>query len=210
MVNRIKERNKLNRIKPDKILMYVLMAMFLLGEFVGTVLYCTVANEKLSDIDVLSVQFLHSRINCTFFETVINSFSGPFVLVLLCMLIGFGAIFQPAAILVPFFRGLGIGITLAEINSVYMYKGFALSLIMIVPYTVVSAVIIISAARESVLMSSGIGRKIFGADKGGTFIDFKLYFIKFLILIAVLAASSLIDSLLTFAFAGLWARVQGM
>ena len=206
-MNRIKERNKLNRIKPDKILMYVLMAMFLLGEFVGTVLYCTVANEKLSDIDVLSVQFLHSRINCTFFETVINSFSGPFVLVLLCMLIGFGAIFQPAAILVPFFRGLGIGITLAEINSVYMYKGFALSLIMIVPYTVVSAVIIISAARESVLMSSG---KIFGADKGGTFIDFKLYFIKFLILIAVLAASSLIDSLLTFAFAGLWARVQGM
>ncbi len=210
MVNRIKGRNKLNRIKPDKILMYVLMAMFLLGEFVGTVLYCTVANEKLSDIDVLSVQFLHSRINCTFFETVINSFSGPFVLVLLCMLIGFGAIFQPAAILVPFFRGLGIGITLAEINSVYMYKGFALSLIMIVPYTVVSAVIIISAARESVLMSSGIGRKIFSADKGGTFIDFKLYFIKFLILIAVLAASSLIDSLLTFAFAGLWARVQGM
>ncbi len=210
MVNRIKERNKLNRIKPDKILMYVLMAMFLLGEFVGTVLYCTVENEKLSDIDVLSVQFLHSRINCTFFETVINSFSGPFVLVLLCMLIGFGAIFQPVAILVPFFRGLGIGITLAEINSVYMYKGFALSLIMIVPYTVVSAVIIISSARESVLMSSCIGRKIFRADKGSTFIDFKLYFIKFLILIAVLAVSSLFDGLLTFVFAGLWTRIQGM
>lgn len=207
------EKNKSRRLggmNRNKALLCALLILFCAGELTGVFIWCNTDIELPDSLYIISGSFFDSRAKSTFIQTVINSFSGGFILLFMCMLLGMGAVFQPIAAAVLFFRGLGTGVTLAEINSVYGMKGFALSLIMIIPYTAASAVIIAVGARESIFMSTDILKRVSGSDRNVKAPDIRLYFTKFIILTSVLAAASLADSLITFFFAGLWTRLRGL
>lgn len=199
----LKRRCNINRIAFG-----MMLILFCAGELLGAVLYCGSSAELPESLKLISGSFFAGRIQNTFIHTVINSFSGAFILLLICFIMGFGAIFQPAEVAVPFFRGLGAGITLAEINGMYGVKGFMLSFAVAVPYTAASALILSVGAREALIMSCCTAKNIFGRERCD--IDFRLYFTKFVILTGVLAVASAADGLLTFIFAGLWTRLQGM
>lgn len=184
-----------------------MLAMFCAGELVGAALYCGSGIELPDSLKFISGSFFMGRVQSTFIQTVVNSFSGAFILLLICFIMGFGAVFQPAEAAVPFFRGLGAGITLAEINGVYGLKGFALSLAVAVPYAAASGLILSVGARESLIMSCCAAKNIFGRERRD--IDIRLYFTKFVILTGALAVASAADGVLTFIFAGLWTRLQG-
>ncbi len=209
MDSRIKNSGFKDRLMNGRTLTYILMTMFCTGELAGTVLYLAFQSGRLEAAGNILEKFFYNRMGCTFIQTVVNSFSGTFILMLCCMILGFGAVFQPIEISVPFFHGLGIGIVLAEMNGSYGFTGFWTSAIMIFPYSVVSAVIVIISAKESVMMSSAVCKNVFGG-KSRTEIDVRLYAEKFLILLSAAALCSLIDGLTTYLFAGLWTRLLGI
>lgn len=195
------------RLNFNKAAFGLMLILFCAGELVGAVLYCNSGVELPDSLEFISGSFLMGRAQNTFIHTVVNSFSGAFILLLVCFIMGFGAVFQPAEAAVPFFRGLGAGITLAEINGVFGVKGFLLSLAVAVPYAAVSGLILSVGAREALIMSCCTAQNIFGRERRD--IDLRLYFTKFVILTGTLAAASAADGLLTFIFAGLWTRLQG-
>lgn len=197
------------RIDIGKTVFVFMLAVFCAGELTGALLYCGNSAELPESLKLISGSFFSGRAESTFIMTVINSFSGAFLLLSVCFLLGFGVVFQPVAAVVPFFRGIGIGITLAEINGEYGVKGFALSLAVAVPYAVASGIIIAAGAKESVLMSVSMAKAVFG-DSRNKGLDFKLYFTKFVMLAGLLAAAAAADGLLSFMFAGLWTRIRGM
>ncbi len=192
-----------------KKLTFLLMACFCAGELAGAMAYCASGASGSSVLGQIAEIFFRNKLGCTFIQTVVNSFSGVFLLVLICMLLGFGAIFQPFEAAVPFFHGLGIGVMLAEMNAVYGVNGFIVSVLMIIPYAVASAITVIAAAREAVFMSFSVGKSIFRMEQRSE-VDFKLYFTKFLVLFGIAAFLSLADSVITYFFAGLWTRFLGI
>lgn len=187
-----------------------LMVLFLIGVLVGTILYCNLESESLDRLSKLSGSFIDSRLGQTFIQTFVNSFSGTFMLLLACFILGFGAVFQPLEILIPVFRGLGIGVSLSGMYSQFGVGGFCTSLVLIIPNGIISAMVLIIAVREAIRMSNSIGNAIFSRKTVYEPVDYKLYFTKFVILSAILTISSLTDSLLTFLFADLWTGLLGI
>lgn len=187
--------------------MVLLMLLFCVGELSGAVSSCVSGGDDI--LHRTAELFFRNRSGCTFIETLVNSFSGPFLLMLACLLLGFGAVSMPAELLVPFFHGLGTGVMLADMNASYGLKGTLVSAVFILPFAVVSAFIVLIAARESFSMSFLAARRLLGLDKSDAGMV-KLYLTKFLVLFAALGAVSLADSLVTYFFAGLWSGFLGI
>lgn len=202
--------NHIPRSRKKDTLLITLSALYFFGVLVGTVLYCTLDGEKIKILDSLAGSFVAGRLNHTFWQTLVNSFSGAFLLLLVCFLLGFSAVAQPLELLVPLFRGLGAGASIAGMYSSYGLAGAGAAAVLIVPNAVATAFVMIIAAREAVRFSFGLYRSSFGRDRGGEPMDVKLYFTKFVILCAILAVSSLADSLLTFGLAGFWTSLLGV
>ncbi len=185
----------------------MLTGLYFAGVFLGTVLYSTLEGEALSALNDITGSFVNSRLNRTFWETLVNSFSGGFILLLACFWLGFSSAAQPIELLVPAFRGLGAGVSLSGMYGSFGIKGLGMSAVLIIPGAVLSAFAVIIAAREALELSGRVFMSAFGRGMGGEPIDFRLYFTKFVILCAILTASSLADSLATFLFAGFWTRL---
>lgn len=198
------------RSRKKDTLLITLSALYFFGVLIGTVLYCTIDSEKLSVLDSLAGSFVAGRLYHTFWQTLVNSFSGAFLLLFVCFLLGLSAAAQPLELLVPLFRGMGAGASIAGMYSSYGFAGAGASVVLILPNAVATAFVMIIAAREAIRFSFGLYRAAFGRNATGEPMDIKLYFTKFVILCAILAVSSLVDSLLTFGLAGLWTSLLGI
>lgn len=195
---------KIKGIHSERIILYLLVLLFWAGELTGTILCCVVNSDGVVN------DFIYNRLYCTFIQTVINSFSTTFILIILCTLFGMGAFFQLFEAVIPFFYGLGIGMLLTEMNCSYGFKGLLYTLIMIVPYTIISAIIVIISAREALMMSNALMDSIFIKCSPDRKFDFNLYMTKFLLLIMIAATASIVDSIITYFFTGFWTDLMGV
>ena len=197
---------KIPRRRRQDGLLTLLAALYFLGVVLGSILYNTLDREQAGSLDSMTGNFIDGRITNTFWETMVNSFSGAFFLLVVCFAMGFCVIAQPAEIFVPLFRGLGVGAAIAGMYSSYGAAGAGASALLIVPGAVISAFVLIMASREAMRFSSALYGMAFGRNGSGgnERPDVKLYFTKFVILCAVLAFSAFADSLITFASAGFW------
>lgn len=202
------------RIAPQKrrkdIMLPLLGALYFFGVLLGTVLRCTLDGEKARALDGIAGSFVDGRLRHTFWETLVNSFSGAFILLLICFVLGFCVIAQPAELLVPLFRGLGAGASIAGMYGGYGLAGAGAAAVLIVPNAVATAFVTIIAAREAFRFSAGLYAASFGKSPSDEPVDVRLYFTKFVILCVILVISSLADSLMTFAFAGFWSGLLGI
>ena len=196
------DRIRLLKNTSDKnvILILGLMFLFLLGEFIGTVIFRIIKFDRNNN---LIEMFFYNRLESTFLQTVINSFSGTFVLIALCIFLGMGAFAQPLEFMIPLFHGIGIGILLSDTYFAYGIKGIICSVFLIVPYSVLSSFIVIIAVREAVRMSNALSRNIINSNEHVK-IDLNLYLTKYIILLFLLIILSVLNALVTFLGAELW------
>lgn len=188
----------------------LLAALYFLGVLLGTILYCTLDGDKLKILNGIAGNFVFGRLRHTFWQTLVNSFSGAFILLFICFALGFCAAAQPAELLVPLFRGLGAGASIAGLYGEYGVSGAGAAAVLIVPSAAATAFVMIIAAREAFRFSNGLYAAGFGKNTSGEPLDVRLYFTKFVILCVILVITSAADSLLTFAFAGFWTRILGI
>ena len=197
--NILSEKNSTRR------LMFVLMVSFWIGEIIGTAVFC----GNINDEALLIEKFFYNRFELTFGQAVINSFAGVAGLVVICAVLGMGAFFHFAEFSVPLFYGLGSGILLAEFNYSYGIKGMMLGYLIIVPYIVVSAMIVVVAAREAVSMSNVMLNNLIGR-KDFRKINLELYITKYIILLMILFVSALADGAMNYFVLRLWLSVLGI
>ncbi len=195
---------KLSSLSHNEAAVLLLMILFLAGVFIGTMLFGRLNGEQLESLGRVTGSLIDNRLGQTFLQTLMNSFSGAFVLLLGCFILGYSAVSQPVEIIIPVFRGLGMGVSLAGMYSRYGIRGFGMSMVLIIPGGIISAFVLMFAVREALRMSGSICMIIFSDRNIQRTLDHKLYFTKFVILTAILVISSLIDSLFTFLFADFW------
>lgn len=201
-------------------LLLLLFMLLLLGELIGSFMMRGTELSASGTLPFLTQGFLAARGEQSLLETFTSSLSSSALLMLPAFLLGFCAIAQPVIVFLPLFRGLGLGLSMAYLYAAYGWRGVFACLVLILPNAVLSSLAILMACREALRMSALFLSCAFGtgsppADPEGEPVPypaggrvdmrlaFRLYLVKFALLLGVAVAASLVDSVFTFLFAGM-------
>lgn len=175
---------------------YGLMAVLIIGVVVGTLLLKFTGENYRAILTRITDAFIESRKSRNFIKILSSSLFSTSIYLIITFFVGYFAFGKPIGVLVPFFKGLGLGITMADIFARYSVSGYKICLILILPSALIECLDIITAAKESARASTRIFSFVCGkagnenADTD-TEISFGTYIIKFaaLFLIALIAAA---------------------
>lgn len=117
-------------------------------------------------------------------------------MLLLCVLFvaGLSACGVPVALLVPAFWGIGLGLTQAHYAAEGL-GGLAVIAAVLLPHSVMEAVVLLMAASECFRMSVRFAASLLprSAHCGGLWQDFRMYAVRFLLLLLLLLGASVLD-----------------
>lgn len=180
--------------KPNVI--FRIMLLMVVGVLIGTLAFSFLKTSTLSDLNLVNNDYLSMRENGGYVEILYSSLLNSSLLIIVLFLMGFCAIAQPAAVLVPIYKGLGFGVTIAQIYSKNGLNGFLTAFILILPCALVSSYALFIAVRESMKMSNRFFSQAF-LDKRSESTSIneyvRLYAVKFLVLEAITAVSAAVD-----------------
>lgn len=203
-MKRFKRTSQLETIEQPsnkKVSILLLFGLVVLGVIIGTITFCTIPDNKLLMNGLLNHGFIKNNTDQTVLESFINAFRNTSFLIIILFILGFGAVSQPIEAFVLFYRGIALGISVSFTYFHYGFKGFLVALLIILPHAVLSSVLLILATREAIKSSNMFaGFAFVGKNNEKPNPQIKIYFIKFLVLLALLLASSVLDSLLSGVF----------
>ena len=173
----------------------------LIGALLGAVTFCFMGSDELSMLSVLSNSFVDVRSSGDLEEILVRSFFSSTVFLAVVFLSGFSSLGQPLAVLL--LRGMGWGVAMSQLYSIYGGHGALLSAMFVLLPAVITAAALMIAAREAVAMSNILLCIVFSEGQhGGLRQTVRLYAVKFLVLEAAAAVAAALECLLTIIFAG--------
>ncbi len=186
------ERNS----KPNVI--FRIMLLMIAGVLIGTLAFSFIKTSTLSDLNLIENDYLSMRENGGYVKILYSSLLNSSTLIIVLFLLGFCAIAQPVSVLIPVYKGMGFGVTIAQIYSENGVNGFFSAIILILPCALISSYALFIAVRESLRMSNRFFSQAFldrrcESDSINDYV--KLYAVKFLVLEAVTAVSAAVDCL---------------
>lgn len=181
-----------------------LMMLLVLGVAAGTLIAGNLSEGQSGTLSFIAQGFVESRANQTFLQTFTASFFSASIFLMAAFFMGFCAISQPLEILLPMFKGIGLGVSMARIYLEYGGKGALICLLMVLPAAIACSFVIIIASREAIKMSGTFlnALKVSDSEQSGRDI-IKKYLLKFTVLIIASVFCALLDALLTWIFAGM-------
>lgn len=194
-------KHKKSRLKNflvhNKLLVFFSMCL-LLGVFCGSLLM-TFADEKtLRFINVLFLSEIQARATKLCLNLFITSLSLTFFFLVVAFFTGlslYGFVLTP---MLPFLRGVCIGLSEAYLYSAYSLKGLGLHSLMFLPGVFVSSLAILAETREAFKMSNKLSALAFSKDNPCISSELKRYFFcsGFITLLAPISAG--VDLIMNF------------
>lgn len=185
----------------DIVLLFIFLA-FLTGYIIGVVLI----NNDSESIKSLATNSFSNIIEYkgefSFFALFLKSLFDLLPYVVLAYIFGttmFGCALIPALCVI---RGAFSGILIAFIYNKYAINGLGFVALIIAPICIFSAFILILASRESLFYSQRLLKNAFPntSSQHNFSLDFKLYSIRYLIILLFMLISALLDATLTSVF----------
>ena len=135
-------------------------------------------------------------------RSVLSSCFSPGLLLLMLLLAGLSAYGLPVTLIVPFFYGVGLGVTEAYLYAAGCGVGYVAALVL--PHSLLAATALLIAAAQSARFSLLLsGQLLPGSSRlGGLWQDFRQYLLKMLLCAAVVGISGILDVLLRFLMGG--------
>ncbi len=180
---------------------YLMTAFFAAGMIIGAVSLNneSIIIEKISQI-IESYTLLKS--NQGILMNFCNSITVGAIFLLVNLFLGFSMIGYPLLLLLPFLRGLGMGLVCGYLYSAFKLTGLGYSILVIYPGAIVSTFALFMACNDSCEYSKNAylkairGRGQFEKD------ETKVYLLRQLVFFGILMASSLLDALFSKIFSG--------
>ncbi len=179
----------------------LLIGIMLGGVLIGSLAYCGMSEAYVNKLTFSAQGFVEGRAEKTIFNIFFDSLLSSSLQLFITFILGFWSISQPFELAVPFFKGLGLGASLAQIYAIYGFKGVIIIVLLIIPYELVIVFALVIGVREAIKQSNILARNSFFSSKSHTLnITTKLYFQKFAVLEILMIAAAIIDSLCALAF----------
>lgn len=131
----------------------IFAVILLLGVIVGTLLTKKIGIDALSDLGIITKEFIEVKAGQTFLQNFSSSFISGFLYLLILFFMGFTAIAQPLMLGVVFFKGLGVGLSMGYAYSTLGQNGILAALVFLLPNALFIAFSILWAAKESLKLS---------------------------------------------------------
>ena len=155
----------------------------LIGALLGAVTFCFMGSDELSMLSVFSNSFVDVRSSGDLEEILVRSFFSSTVFLAVVFLSGFSSLGQPLAVAVLLLRGMGWGVAMSQLYSIYGGHGVLLSAMFVLLPAVITAAALMIAAREAVAMSNILLCIVFSEGQhGGLRQTVRFYAVKFLVL----------------------------
>ena len=118
---------------------------------------------------------------------------------------GFCAISQPLIALVPFFKGLGFGLSASTMLSIYGSSAMGYLIVLLLPGTILSTLVLLFCCKESLGLSCMFFQVINPLQMPSEGTSVGDYCVKYIIFTACLAGTSALESLLFQMFSSYFA-----
>ena len=183
----------------NKVLLIALF-VFLIG-----IIFGITAVRKNNLFSNFTTEFLESYIllreSSGFFKVFFNSFFTYIIILLLFFIFGtsmFGVVTAP---IILWFCGMLFGSITSHLYSEYALKGIAFNAVIFIPSTIIFAVLLLFACKESVNFSLKISSITFSNNSSFNLSNlFKKFIIMFLIFVGVCIVSAALDTVLSLSF----------
>lgn len=199
-MEKIKRLNKLKTFITQNKLLVFLSLVLLFGIFLGSNIEEFIKNQTLEEITSMFLNNFKNRVSQPIFYVFVSSLSSVFLFILVSFFMGlsiWGFLFVP---LVPFFRGLSIGLVQNYLYSQYGLKGLLFQLIVLFPGIFISSIAILLMSKESMLISQAFSNiLIFRSNsKYEKKSDLKTYMVKVGVVLSIALGSVIVDIILNF------------
>ncbi|MBR2338677.1 MAG: stage II sporulation protein M [Clostridia bacterium] len=190
----MKRTNLRIRFFTDNRRLLLLLVFLFVGCIGGVVLYHSLKGELLERANtLLPLRGITGGIRGGFSQLCSSCFQTLCLLAVL-FIAGLSACGAPIAFTIPLFWGAGLGMTQA-----YYYAsggaGVLLTALLVLPHSLPEAAALLMGCAESLRMSMQITGQLLprGAHCGGLWQDFRLYSVRFLLLLPLLLAAGALD-----------------
>lgn len=183
----------------------LLCAMFVIGMLYGVLLLKLGSGSLSEAISLITAGYRSKLQSLTVVESFFSAFSSAFAFVLIPYLLGYSAVFQPLILLLPWFKGLGLGFFMANIYLSYGFSGMGFCALFVIPQTVIVIFCMIVACREALKLSNMFFFSFAGKSRECvTLNSVRLYNIKFAVLSGMCLLAAIVDVLCSLIFSGLF------
>lgn len=187
------KRYKIAAIPPKTKIFYSFVFLFIVGVCFGTGSGDSEALRALADGYSAAQNFEAAADN--FFK----SLSADAVLLAVVLLLGFSSVSAPVLILVPFFKGLGVG---AAASALYIFDPAPASILKsFIGFSVTAAIssfVLIIASQSALRLSVGLFSHLRGRCENFDLVsEGKKYGLKFLLFAVIIVINAVLDTLLS-------------
>lgn len=165
------------------------------GVLVGIYCFYTFCDSQTGKI-LFASGYIDNRVKMSCVAIFFDTFIKDTIYLIVIFLLGFWALAQPIEFIIPIFKGITLGATITQIYFTVGIKGFAIIILMVIPSTMITVLVIIVSSREAIRMSNMIAAKSFRQSFTEGLKDYiSLYIKKFILLGIFVVFAAMIDSI---------------
>lgn len=196
------QKNNLTQTESRRICLFVLNLAIIIGIVIGAVILSVSDNKNIASNVKLNQFFSPTYSGNTVVEVFKNTFFSSELLLIIIMILGFFSLGQPLGIALLVYRGIGIGVSVAQMYFQLGIKSIPSVLILTLPKALALAFIASFGVREMLRLSNAQFKFLYfdyiPDEKMQRTV--KLYFIKFLVLTFMIIIVAAFDSALNYLF----------
>lgn len=174
--------------------------LFLTGVLLGTLLLRTVNDETLELLLRIVGGFVSNRREQSLLQNFLSGAASSLAFLSVLLVCGFCAVSQPLVVLLPLFRGLGVGISMASLYAAYGTGAIGFVTLLMLPGTLLSTIAILLCCRESLRLSASF----FGAlrrQANREPYSLRLYLARYFACALICLLAAFVEAVLYFGFA---------
>lgn len=174
--------------------------IFILGVWLGCSFINSFDEETISVLISLLNGFILNRESQETTVTLMSSLAPSLIFAVILFFCGFCAISQPIIVLLPFFKGLGFGLSAGSMIISYGRNASFYIAVLLMPSAIISTVAIILCCREALKLSMGFFSLINPLSEGSKELSITAYCVKFIGFTGLLVLSAAVESGLYYVF----------
>ena len=181
--------------------LFILALTYITGMLIGVLVMRGAGDLMTRSVEASFTAFVTQRQSQSFGMTLFYSLASALPFFAAAFICGVCLVGVPGAFLIPCFKGLGLGLTAGYLYAVYGMQGMAFSALLLVPFSLVSAVALLLACRESWGFSLMLFKGLLpGSSPLSLRGDFRIYCFRYLFILGILLLACILDAGMTTAF----------
>ena len=194
---------KQKTINPQQKRQWIFLISFLLTGFIlGIILSGMVSDSTLEKLNSIFLSDFGVRIEHALQQVFIASLGSSFLLLLFCFLMGLSAWGMFFIFLIPFFKGIGLGLTCGYLYLSYGIKGILCFLVLILPGALLCSFALLLGTREGMFFSKKMATySFFPLENKPVCISLSKYILRFGMILIIAVCAAIVDAVISTFFA---------